>query len=48
MSCKKHGKKAKFYFKTSARKVKWTKPLKALPLGVVINFVTPARVDPDV
>ena len=45
ISHKKHEKKLKCYFKASSGKRKWTKPLL---LGLVTNFVSSDRIEPDI
>ena len=40
--------KEKFYFKTSSGKIKWTKPWKVLPLGLVTNFVLSRQIEPNI
>ena len=45
ISHKKHEKKLKCYIKTSSGKRKWTKPL---PLGLVGNFVSSGRIEPNI
>ena len=45
ISCKKHKKKLKCYFKISSGKRKWTK---LLPLGLVRNFVSSGQIEPDI
>ena len=48
MSYKNHEKKKKIYFKTSSGKLKWTQPLKALPLGSDNFFFSSGQIEPDI